>query len=195
MAFNPVTLWWYDGGQPLPERSDQPRRQQQAAASDLTADIVEMLGEIPGSGCLLIGDKGKIFSPDDYGEQFFVKLNGEKKFVHYKKHPAVEQIPQSLPRNAFKGDNDRRHHQEWIAAIKAGKPQDLLLAVRHWRATRGNHAARLRLAARRQEDRMGRPEHGRHQLPRSRAVHQTRQPRRLDACLIYGNRTTRGAIF
>jgi hypothetical protein len=47
----------------------------------------------------------------------------EKKFTHYKKHPAVAAIPQSLPRNLFKGDNDHRHHQEWLAAIKAGKPE------------------------------------------------------------------------
>ena len=38
--------------------------------------------------------RGRIFSPDDYGEQFFVKLNDDKKFVHYKKHPALAAIPQ-----------------------------------------------------------------------------------------------------
>ena len=87
------------------------------------ADISEMLGEIPGSGALLLGDKGTIFSPDDYGEQFFVKLKGEKKFTHFKKSPIVTAIPQVIPRNTFSGDNDRRQHQEWIAAIKAGKPE------------------------------------------------------------------------
>ena len=125
LAFEPVTLWWNDGGQPNPKStkggghdgSNKPPR-------ELTADIEEMLGEVPGSGCLLIGDGGKIFSPDDYGEQFFIKRIGEKNFTHYKKHEAVTAVPQSLPRNPFKGDNDRRHHQEWLAAIKTGKPQD-----------------------------------------------------------------------
>ena len=118
-----VTLFWYDGGQPKKnvrgghDDTNKPPR-------DLTADIEEMLGEIPGSGCLLIGDKGKIFSPDDYGEQFFVKLTGEPKYTHYKKHVAITAIPETLPRNAHKGDNDFRQHQEWIAAIKSGKPQD-----------------------------------------------------------------------
>ncbi|HEX9047530.1 MAG TPA: gfo/Idh/MocA family oxidoreductase, partial [Verrucomicrobiae bacterium] len=67
---------------------------------------------------------GRIFSPDDYGEQFFVRLADDKKFLHYKKHPSVATIPVTLPRNPFKGDNDARHHQEWIAAIKAGSPED-----------------------------------------------------------------------
>jgi predicted dehydrogenase len=118
-----VTLWWYDGGQPLPDdatkhdASNKPPR-------ELTTDIESFLGDVPGSGCLLIGDKGRIFSPDDYGEQFFVKLTDDEKYVHYKKHPAVAPIPESVPRNLFKGDNDFRHHQEWIAAIKANKAED-----------------------------------------------------------------------
>ena len=90
---------------------------------DVTADIEAMLGEIPGSACLLIGDKGKIFSPDDYGEQFFIKLNDEKKFTHYQKYEAVNAIPQWIPRNEFKGDTDRRHHLEWIKAIKENNPE------------------------------------------------------------------------
>ena len=126
VSFAPTTLWWYDGGQPLADNptshdgSNKPPR-------DLTADIEEMLGEVPGSACLLIGDKGKIFSPDDYGEQFFIKLNGEKKFTHYTKHPAVATVRQWVPRNPFstvKMDADRRHHQEWIKAIKENKPEN-----------------------------------------------------------------------
>jgi len=85
---------------------------------------VALQGEVPNSACLLIGDGGKIFSPDDYGEQFYVKLNDDAKFLHYTKHPAVEHIPQSIPRNPFKGDNDLRQHLEWIAAIKANKPEN-----------------------------------------------------------------------
>jgi hypothetical protein len=122
--FDPVTLWWYDGGQPSSDPknrgghdgSNKPPR-------ELTGDIEAMMGEIPGSGCLLIGDQGTLFSPDDYGEQFFVKLTGEPKYTHFKKHPEVLKIPQVIPRNEFEGDNDLRQHLEWIAAIKAGKPE------------------------------------------------------------------------
>jgi hypothetical protein len=124
LAFEPATLTWYDGGKPSSDPkargghdgSNKPPR-------ELTGDIEAMLGEMPGSGALLIGDKGVIFSPDDYGEQFFVKLNDEKKFTHYKKHPAVEPVPQSIPRNTFKGDTDLKHHLEWINAIKENDPK------------------------------------------------------------------------
>ena len=77
-----MTLWWYDGGQPDPpargghDLSNKP-------PVELTADIVALLGDVPESGCLLIGDGGTVFSPDDYGTSFFVKLKGEQKFLHY----------------------------------------------------------------------------------------------------------------
>jgi predicted dehydrogenase len=118
-----VTLHWYDGGQPDPNAPNGHDFSNKPPA-ELTADIAEMFDEVPNSACLIIGDKGKIFSPDDYGEQFFVKLNGENKYAHFKKHAAVAAVAQTIPRNAFKGSNDARHHAEWINAIKAGKPED-----------------------------------------------------------------------
>jgi hypothetical protein len=116
------TFTWYDGGRPDPNAphghdfSNKPPK-------ELLTDIQDLLGEVPNSACLLIGDKGKIFSPDDYGEQFFIKRTDDKKFVHYKKYPDLDKIPQTIPRNEFKGDSDQKQHQEWIAAIKAGKPE------------------------------------------------------------------------
>ena len=123
LSFAPATFTWYDGGQPdasAPNGHDFSNK----PPKDLLTDIEALLGEVPNSACLLVGDKGKIFSPDDYGEEFFVKQTDDKKFVHFKKHPAVDAVPVTLPRNPHQGDNDRRQHQEWIAAIKAGKPQD-----------------------------------------------------------------------
>ncbi len=29
----------------------------------------------------------------------------------------------TIPRNEFKGNSDLKHHLEWLAAIKAGKPE------------------------------------------------------------------------
>jgi predicted dehydrogenase len=117
----PVTLTWYDGGQPdasAPNGHDSSNK----PPHELLTDIEDLLGEVPDSACLIIGDQGKIFSPDDYGEQFFVKLNDDKKLVHYQKHPAVAGIPQTIPRNEFTGDSDKKHHQEWLAAIKDNNP-------------------------------------------------------------------------
>jgi hypothetical protein len=70
----------------------------------------------------LIGDKGTLFSPDDYGAQFFLKLKGEKEMKDGKTHEAVKAIPQSITRNAFQGGSDERQHLEWIAACKGGSP-------------------------------------------------------------------------
>jgi predicted dehydrogenase len=117
----PVTLTWYDGGRPDPKApnghdfSNKPPH-------ELLTDIEALRGEVPNSACLIIGDKGKIFSPDDYGEDFFIKRQDDPKFVHYKKYAALESIPQTIPRNEFKGDADHKQHLEWIGAIKENAP-------------------------------------------------------------------------
>ena len=104
----PVSFTWYDGGlQPY---------------SDLAPEITDLMDEVPVSGCLLIGDKGKIFSPDDYGARFFIKLNDEKALTPGGQHEAVKAVPQSIPRNTFEGGGDERHHLEWIHSCKTGKP-------------------------------------------------------------------------
>jgi hypothetical protein len=71
---------------------------------------------------LLIGDKGNLFSPDDYGARFFLKLKGEKDMKDGKTHDAVKAIPQTIPRNEAQGGADERQHLEWIAACKGGRP-------------------------------------------------------------------------
>ncbi len=119
---DPVTLFWYDGGQPDPDArgghdlSNKP-------PTELTADIVALQGKVPDSGCLLIGEGGTVFSPDDYGTTFFVKLKGEKEYVNYLKHPAMAQYPERLPRNHYAAENGPAHAQEWLAAVKANKPE------------------------------------------------------------------------
>jgi predicted dehydrogenase len=107
-ALPALTFWWYDGGQ-------KPQ-------ADLTADVREMLDTVPGSGCLLLGDKGTLFSPDDYGARFSLKLKGDKELIDGDSHEAVKALAQSIPRNEFQGNFDLRHHLEWIAACKGGKP-------------------------------------------------------------------------
>jgi len=124
---DPLTLWWYDGGQPDPnargghDLSNKP-------PAELTTDIVALLGEVPESGCLLVGENGTVFSPDDYGTSFFIKLKDDKKYIHYKKHPALAQYPERIPRNPYagkKGDGGgvAAHAQEWLMAIKQHKPE------------------------------------------------------------------------
>ncbi len=117
----PVTFWWYDGGKPRPnslfehDRSNKP-------PEAVTADVRAFMDTVPIAGCLLVGDEGKLFSPDDYGERFFIKLNDDKEFTQGPSHEAVRAVPQTLERNPFQGDIDKRQHLEWIAACKGGKP-------------------------------------------------------------------------
>ncbi|MCX6896206.1 MAG: Gfo/Idh/MocA family oxidoreductase [Verrucomicrobia bacterium] len=118
----PLTFWWYDGGHPkqnnplLHDGNNKPPR-------ELLADVEAFRGEIPHSGCLIIGSNGTAFAPDDMGAQMFVKLAGETKYTFIDKHPVAMAVPVTIPRNPFKGDGDFRHHQEWIAAIKDNKPE------------------------------------------------------------------------
>jgi predicted dehydrogenase len=79
----PVKVTWYDGGKKPP---------------------VELVGLKPGekldqSGSLLIGDKGKIYSPGDYCDQFRT-IGFEKPKVEFTKSPG--------------------HFEEWVRAIKGG---------------------------------------------------------------------------
>lgn len=115
----PVNFFWYDGGDPKPGKPFE-HDGNNKPAKEITADIEEMMGEVPGSGCLLIGDKGKLFSPDDYGAKFFIRLKDDKELVNGQSHEAVKAIPQVIARNAFQGNGDLRHHLEWIAGCKGG---------------------------------------------------------------------------
>ena len=66
----------------------------------------------PGSGSLLVGEKGVLYSPDDYGARYF--LLPKKQFEGYQKPE------RSLPRN---GRGDLGMKQEWARAIKENKPE------------------------------------------------------------------------
>src|SRR5204863_1878430 len=70
-------FFWYDGNPD--DKAVQPLRPD----PDITKDIKNMMDKVPISGALLIGQKGILFSPSDYGERFFVKLNDEKELINY----------------------------------------------------------------------------------------------------------------
>ncbi len=105
----PVTLYWADGGNKPP--------------MEVTADAEALLGRISNSGCIMIGENGALFSPDDGDQDLttFVKLKGDKEMIGLDNHPAARAIPPSLPRNAFSGSPDERQHKEWLQACKDGK--------------------------------------------------------------------------
>jgi hypothetical protein len=107
-------FFWYDGNPQ--DKSSTPLR----PPEDLTKDIREMMDRVPSSGCLLVGDKGELFSPDDYGARFFIKLKDQKEFVNGKEHDAAKIVPVTLPRNTLATDTDAKQHLEWISACKGG---------------------------------------------------------------------------
>lgn len=104
----PMKFWWYDGA---PGSDFKPLR----PYPNIVRDVVNMRGKLPESGCLIIGDKGVLFSPDDYGSMFFLQLEGEKSFTNGKDHEAAKAVPQSIPRSPG-------HYQEWINMIRDASP-------------------------------------------------------------------------
>lgn len=86
------TLTWYDGGKRPPK------------------DLVEGQ-EFSNSGSLLIGDKGKLFSPNDYGAKFMLLPEASFKDVTNLTKP--ERLPESPG-----GGGDESQKMEWINACK-----------------------------------------------------------------------------
>lgn len=104
----PLKFWWYDGnpGDPLkPLRPD----------ADKVKEIIATQGNLPGSGALIIGEKGKLFSPDDYGAQFYIAMKGEEEYKSGDKHDACKNVPQTIPRSPG-------HMEEWFRMMRDGTP-------------------------------------------------------------------------
>lgn len=98
-------FYWYDGGN-LP--SDEVLSQTPEAFQNRVAKQRE--GGPKTSGALLLGSQGAVFSPDDYGAQYY--LLPQDKFVDYK-------LPeQTLPRIPYKGGGDQRHKWEFVQTVK-----------------------------------------------------------------------------
>ncbi|WCJ58376.1 Gfo/Idh/MocA family oxidoreductase [Fontisphaera persica] len=104
----PLKFWWYDGN---PGDKNTPALRPPA---ELTKDIVALRGSLPGSGCLLVGDKGQIFSPDDYGARFYIKLKDEAEFKSGSDHEACKAVPQTIPRSPG-------HDREWFEMMRDPK--------------------------------------------------------------------------
>ena len=99
------TLHWYEG-----KRGDK----KVLPPEDLLAKLLKPGEKLVDSGSILVGDKGVLFSPNDYGAQF--RLTPEKDFAG-----VVTTKPESGPPGVDK-DPDPQMKKEWADAIKAGKP-------------------------------------------------------------------------
>ena len=92
----PVKLFWYEGKLPNGEKNLPPK------------DLFHG-NNPPGSGSLIVGEKGILYSANDYGEQWV--LLPEIKFEDWK--PPTPTIPRN-------GRNDPGMKEEWVAAMKGG---------------------------------------------------------------------------
>ena len=103
------TLHWYEGARD---------GQRVLPPADLLAKLLKPGEQAADSGSILVGDKGVLFSPNDYGAKF--RLTPEKDFA------GVQTArPEDGPRgvDTDNGDAcDRFMKAEWAEAIRAGKP-------------------------------------------------------------------------
>jgi predicted dehydrogenase len=100
-----LRFWWYDGGWKPSDGIAERVLDHIATQKDREGKPRER--KLPGSGCLLIGDKGHLFSPDDYGAQFH--LLPQKDFEGF------EGPAESIPRSPG-------HYKEWVEACRGGAP-------------------------------------------------------------------------
>jgi predicted dehydrogenase len=100
------TLHWYegkrDGKTVLPP-------------DDLLAKLLKKGEKLVASGSILVGDKGVLFSPNDYGARF--RFTPEKDFASVQSTK-----PEKGPEGVDK-DEDPHMKKEWADAIKANKPE------------------------------------------------------------------------
>jgi predicted dehydrogenase len=100
-------LHWYEG-----ERDGQ----RMWPPAELLARVLAKGETLADSGSILVGDKGILFSPNDYGAKF--RLLPEKDFEGVQT-AKPEKGPQGLDRER---DVDAFMKKEWAEAIRAGKP-------------------------------------------------------------------------
>jgi predicted dehydrogenase len=95
----PVTLFWYDGGERPP--------------ADILQPVAELGKNRDSSGCLLVGEKGIIYT-NPWNDDDHILLKDEPKLVKVQGHEATKSVPETLPRG-------RNHMQEWVQACKGGQ--------------------------------------------------------------------------
>lgn len=98
----PVTWNWYEGTK---------NGVKLAPPAELLEKLLQKGEKLAGSGSILVGDKGILFSPNDYGEQYRLVGDGVE--------DAAKKVSETLPRN---GKGDVGMKQEWAKAIRENNP-------------------------------------------------------------------------
>ncbi len=106
----PLKFWWYDGN---PDDTGTPALR---PSKEVAAELLDMYdNKLPSGGFLLVGDKGKLFSPNDYAANSMLMLAGDKGFAATEKHEAANAVPKTIPRSPG-------HNEEWFRMMRTGEP-------------------------------------------------------------------------
>ena len=95
-----VTLYWYDGNL--------------KPSAEIMPKVVATLGQVPNTGCLIMGSKGMVCSTNDYGADGYIAFNDEEKMKSMSKHEALTEavIPAKFR------PNTNGHYLEFVNACK-----------------------------------------------------------------------------
>ena len=89
-----VDLFWYDG-------YDESKPTISASKPDPKKvpmqKVIDTFGEIPNTGCYIIGSNGAVLMQDDYGGKCAIALEDDKKFVDVFQHEAAKAVPREVP--------------------------------------------------------------------------------------------------
>lgn len=102
-----VVLHWYEGKNGM-ERVLPP--------NELVSKLLKPSQKLSDSGSILVGEKGTLFSPNDYGAHFTFTPEEIGKGVQTSK-------PEKLPEGVGDKEEDLHQKKEWVAAIQANKPE------------------------------------------------------------------------
>jgi predicted dehydrogenase len=133
----PLKFWWYDGNPN--DKSLRPLRPQ----PELVKEILPLFDSLAPSGILVLGDKGQLYSPDEGGGRFYLKLTDDKEFKPGRDHEATQAVAQIIPRAPegkedprlklegfrnftlaidFRTDEDLWQKEEWFRMMRGGPP-------------------------------------------------------------------------
>ena len=111
----PVTLFWYDGYD-----ESKPGKSALKPSKDIMPKVLATYGEIPDTGCYIIGSEGAVLMRDASGARCDIALKADPKFIDVFKHPAAMAVKQSIP--LCKAPAGEGHYGEFLRAIKGIGP-------------------------------------------------------------------------
>ena len=124
-----VTLFWYDGYD-----ESKPAKSANKPDAKLMPKWIKENGEVPNTGCLIIGTKGQVLMQDDYGAKCAIALEKDEKFMDVFEHPVAKAVKRSIPFCSDKADAavggssvemkgmGEEHYAEFLRAIKGVGP-------------------------------------------------------------------------